>query len=489
MLKAVAVGTLMGVLGMGNAVEGQAVFGPANPFYKASTLSYEAPPFDRIKDADYQPAIEAGMEEQRREIRAIADNPAAPTFDNTLVAMEKTGVLLSRASQVFDTVTGANINLTLQAAQDALAPKRAAHRDAIYLDAKLFGRVKTVYGQRASLGLSPDGLRLVEVTYRDFVHAGANLNDADKARLKKLNEEESTLSNVFVTKLLAATKAGAYETADREALAGLPEAQIAAAVETAKERGGKGFALALQNTTQQPALQSLSVRTTRAAVFEHSWNRAERGGENDTRATCARLAQLRAEKGKLLGFANYAAWSLDDQMAKTPAAALKFMDALVPAATAKAMGEVAENQAVVDAQGGGFKLTAADWNFYSEQVRKAKFALDEAQVKPYFELHNCARKRGLLRGASALRSGPSRSGRICRCGSRMFGCYEVFDASRQGAGAVLPGPLQARQQERRRVGKRAGFSQSKLLGRAAGCVQRDEFCEACGGRAGADLVR
>ncbi len=251
--------------------------------------------------------------------------------------------------------------------------------------------MKAIYDKRASLDLDPESLRLVEYDYQQFVKAGANLSDADKAKLKKLNEEESTLENTFMTKLLAATKAGAYSTTDPKALAGLSEAQMAAAAEDAKARKQQGWLLPLQNTTQQPDLTFLSDRATRQAIFENSWNRAERGDANDTRATIARLAQLRAEKAALLGFPNYAAWNLTDQMAKTPEAAIDFLDALVPAATAKAASEAKDIQALIDssrAQHGGFTLEPWDWEFYAEQVRKAKYDLDESQVKPYFELNN-----------------------------------------------------------------------------------------------------
>jgi peptidyl-dipeptidase Dcp len=378
-----------------------AAFGPINPFYAASTLPFQAPPFDRIKDADYQPAIDAGMAEQRREMEVIANNPAPPTFENTLIAMEKSGRLFNRVLPVFNGVTGANINPVLQAVQDAEAPRLAAHQDAIFLNPKLFARVSAIYAQRDPLHLDPESLRLLEVTYRQFIHAGANLSDADKVQLKKLNEEESTLQNTFITKLLAATKEGAFQTLSKTALAGLTPEQIASASEAAKARKVDGYLLPLQNTTQQPDLTTLTDRTTRQALFEHSWNRAERGGPNDTRSTVSRLAQLRAEKAKLLGFPNYAAWTLQDQMAKTPAAALKFMDALVPSATAKARHEAADIQKVIDAQHGSFQLEPADWNFYAEQVRKAKFDLDESQVKPYFELDNVL-ENGVFYAATQL---------------------------------------------------------------------------------------
>ncbi len=370
------------------AVQAQGGFGPANPFYAESTLPFHAPPFDRINDSDYQPAIEAGMAAQLREMQAIADNPTKPTFDNTYVAMERSGLLLERVMQVFGGVTGANTNPALQKVQQEEAPKRAAHEDAIHLNAKLFARVKAVYDEREQLHLQPEQLRLVEITYERFVHAGAQLSDADKAKLKQLNEEESTLSNAFETKLLAATKAAAYTTTDKNALAGLSDAQMQAAAGAAKGRKQEGYVLPLQNTTQQPELASLKNRSTREALVKNSLNRAERGGENDTRDTIARLAQVRAEKAKLLGYSTYAAWKLEDQMAKTPEAALKFMDALVPASTAKAQSEAAEIQKVIDAQSGGFQLEPWDWNFYAEQVRKAKYDLDESALKPYFEIDN-----------------------------------------------------------------------------------------------------
>jgi peptidyl-dipeptidase Dcp len=369
------------------ATAADAKLGASNPFYAESTLPFHAPPFDKIKDGDYQPAIEAGMAEQLSEIQVIADNPAAPTFVNTLVAMEKTGQLFQRATAAFGAVTGANTNPVLQKVQAEEAPKLAAHADAIYLNGKLFARVAAVYKQRESLKLDPESLRLLEVTYDSFVRAGANLSDADKTELKKLNEEISTLSNDFSTKLLAATKEGAYFTTDKGALAGLSDAQLAAAAQAAQGRNQQGYLLPLQNTTQQPDLAALRVRGTREALFGKSWNRAERGDADDTREIVSRMAQLRARRAQLLGYPNHAAWKLGDQMAKTPEAALKFMDALVPGATAKAAIEGKDIQEVIDAQKGGFTLQPWDWNFYAEQVRKAKYDLNEAEVKPYFELN------------------------------------------------------------------------------------------------------
>jgi peptidyl-dipeptidase Dcp len=383
------------------ALASGAEFGPSNPFFAPSTLPFQAPPFDKIKDEDYQPAMEAGMAEERKEIDAIANNPAPPTFENTIVAMEKSGQLLQRVQSAFFSVSAANTNPALQKVRSIEAPKLAAHQDAIHLDAKLFQRVSTIYQERASLKLNPESLRLVEHTYDQFVHAGANLSEADKTELKKLNEELATLSNAFSTKLLAATKDGAYVTTDKAALAGLSEGKVSGAAEAAKSRKVEGFVLPLQNTTQQPDLVSLTNRNTREALFANSWNRAERGDANDTRDTIARIAQLRAQKGKLLGFSSFAAWKIEDQMAKTPEAALKFMNALVPAATAKAASEAQDIQAVIDGQRGGFKVQPSDWDFYAEQVRRAKYDLDEEQVKPYFELDNVL-QNGVFYAANQL---------------------------------------------------------------------------------------
>jgi peptidyl-dipeptidase Dcp len=376
-------------------------FGPSNPFYAESTLPFHAPPFDKIKDTDYQPAIEAGMAQQREEVNQVANNPAAPTFENTIVAMEKTGRLFERAMLAFGAVTGANLNPTLQKVQEIEAPKLAAHSDAIFLDAKLFQRVKTIYDKRASLKLDAESLRLVEWYYKKFVHSGANLAEADKTELKKLNEEESTLTQAFTTKLLAATKDAALVTADKAALAGLTEAQVAAAAEAAKTRKTEGYVVPLQNTTQQPDLSVLKERATRQTLFENSWNRAERSGANDTRDTVSRLAELRTQKAELLGFPNYASWKLEDQMAKTPAAAMKFMDSLVPGTTAAAHSEARDIQALIDQQKGGFQLQPWDWEFYAEQVRKAKYDLDESQIKPYFELNNVL-QNGVFYAATQL---------------------------------------------------------------------------------------
>jgi peptidyl-dipeptidase Dcp len=359
----------------------------SGPFAAVSTLPYHAPDFSRIHDADYVPAFDEAIRQQRAEVAAIAANPEPATFENTIVALEKTGRMLGRVNMAFNAVTSANTDEALQEAQEDVAPKLAALRDSVYLDATLFARIESLYDQRASLGLDPESLRLVEWYRDDFVHHGARLSDADKAKLKALNTEESTLSTAFNTKLLAAAKAGALVVDDKAKLAGLTDGEIDAAAQAAKDRGLEGkWVLPLQNTTQQPALQSLDDRDVREQLFDASWTRAEKGDANDTRSTIARLAQLRAEQAKLLGYDSYAAWKLDDQMAKNPAAALGFMNRIAPAATARARKEAADIQAAIDADGGHFKLQPWDWQKYAEQVRKARYDLDESQVKPYFEL-------------------------------------------------------------------------------------------------------
>jgi len=238
-------------------------FGPSNPFYAPSTLPFQATPFDKIKDSDYQPAIDAGMAQQLKEVEAIANNPAPPTFENTLVALERSGQLYNRAWNAFNLVSQANTDPELEKVQDYEAPRTAARQDAINLNAKLFTRIKAIYDQRASLSLNPESMRLVEYQYQQFVKAGANLSDSDKEKLKKLDEEESTLENTFMTKLLDATTAGAYSTTDPKTLAWLTSGQMAAAAEEAKAHKHPGWLLPLENATQQPDLGLLSDRATR----------------------------------------------------------------------------------------------------------------------------------------------------------------------------------------------------------------------------------
>jgi peptidyl-dipeptidase Dcp len=362
-----------------------AALASTNPFAKESTLPFHAPPFNEIKDSDYQPAIEEGMAEDLAEIEAIANNPAKPTFANTIEAMEKSGALLRRAQRVFGAVSQSNTNPTLQKVQAELAPKGAAHRDAVYLNPKLFARVKAIYDERASL--KGEQKMVVERYYRDFVRAGALLADADKEKLKEINKELSKLGADYRKRVLAGTNDSAIVIDDVKELDGLPAADIAAAAAAAKARGLEGkWVLTLQNTTQQPPQAYLKNRALRERLFKASAMRCDHGGDTDTTAIISRIAQLRAERARLLGFKTYADFGLDDQMAKTPANAIKLMTDMVPAATSKANGEAARMQKLIDEQKGAFHLEPWDWQYYAEQVRKADYDVNDEQVRPFFEL-------------------------------------------------------------------------------------------------------
>ena len=398
-----------------------------NPLLTASTLPFQAPPFDKIKDADYMPAFEQGMTEHLAEIQKIDDNPEAPTFANTFEAMERSGETLTRVSRVFFGLVQADTNDARQKIQEQVAPKLAEHSDTIYLDPKLFARIKTIYDQRDSLNFDPEQKRLVEYQYQQFVRAGANLSDADKASLRKLNVEETTLSTAFHQKLVAAAAAGAVEVDDKTKLDGMSEGDIAAAATDASARKLDGkWLLALQNTTQQPELGSLKDRDLRAKILEASETRTEHNDANDTRKGIQRLAQLRAQKAKLLGYKTFADYQLGDQMAKTPERALKLLTDTVPAATAKARSELADIQQVIDEQHGGFKATASDWDFYAEQVRKAKYDLDESQIKPYFELDNVL-QNGVFYAANQLYGITFKERKDIPVYNPDMHVYEVFD--------------------------------------------------------------
>lgn len=374
----------------------------SNPFAAPSKLPFHAPDFNQIKNSDFKPAIEAGMQQQLVEVEKIANNSAAPTFENTLVAMEKSGQLLKRTESVFSLLTGANTNSELQKVEQEEAPKLAANNDAIYLNTKLFKRVQSIYQKRNELKLDAESKRLVEYYHQNFVLAGAMLSEADKNVLRKLNQEEATLRAKFSKQLLAGTKAAALIVDDQAELAGLSAGELTVAAQNAKANGQAGkWLIALQNTTQQPDLQTLTNRSTRQKLFEQSWMRTEKGDENDTRSTIVRIAAIRAEKAKLMGFPNYAAWKLQNQMAKTPAAVEQFLSQIVGPTVTKAKQEAADIQSVIDQQKGNFKLQPWDWNFYAEQVRKARYDIDQNEVKPYLEIDNVLRN-GVFYAANLL---------------------------------------------------------------------------------------
>jgi peptidyl-dipeptidase Dcp len=360
-----------------------------NPLLEKSKLQYQAPPFDLIKDQDFKPAFEYGLKIHDQEIDKIASNPAKPTFQNTVLALEISGVDLNRASSVFSNLTGSNTNPTLQAIETEYAPIFSAHNDKIYLNSKIYNRIKALDLKT----LKGEDKKLTQYYLEKFELAGANLSDSDKEKMKKINEELATLNTLYSNKLLIARKNGAVLFDNSSDLDGLSPDEIAAAKDKAKEAGQDGkYLIGLLNTTQQPLLKSLKNRATREKIFKASWSRAEKGDEGDTREIIEKTAKLRLQKANLMNKKSFATWALQDQMAKTPEPAMDLLAKIAVPAVAKAKIEAKEIQDLIDAQKGGFKLEPWDWNFYSEQVRKAKYDLDESQIKPYFELTNVLEK-------------------------------------------------------------------------------------------------
>ncbi|PEQ12009.1 dipeptidyl carboxypeptidase II [Novosphingobium sp. PC22D] len=358
-------------------------------FAEPSALPYHAPDFSRIRDEDFAPAFEQAIAIKRAEIAAISANREAPTFANTIVAIEKAGRMLSRVNAVFSQLTSANTNDTLDAVDKATAPKLSALTDDIYLDDRLFARVKSVYDRRAAMTMTPEDAMLLETTYDDFVHRGALLSAEKKAQLKTMNGRIAELQTTFSQMLTAASNAAAPVFDSAEELDGLSPGAIAAAKKRAEERGLSGkYVLAITNTTQQPEFASLTNRETRRKLFEASVNRASNGGENDTLAIVTELAQLRARKADLLGLPDYATYAMYDRMVKDPAAAARFLDDFVPALRATQDREARVLEDFAHSQGDAIKIEPWDWGYYAEQVRKARYDLDEEQIKPYFGVYD-----------------------------------------------------------------------------------------------------
>ncbi len=359
----------------------------SNPFFTESPLPLHYPQFDRIQDSHFAPAFDAGMAEQLREIEAIAESSAEPTFDNTLVAMELSGQLLDRARAVFSALTSADTNDTRNALRKEYSPRFAAHHDAITLDGRLFARVDTLYRNRAALALDAESVRLIERSHQELVRAGARLSDTDKAKLRGMNAELASLTTQFSQNVLDEVNASAVVVDQVEELHGLTPAQIAAAADEASSRGLPGkYVLTLLNTTGQPPQSQLTSRALRQRLHEASIARGSRGGVYDNREIISRTMRLRAERARLLGHPNHAAYGLEDQTARTPEAVNRMLRELAPAAVANARREANDLQAVIDREGGGFRLAPWDWAYYAEKVRAAKYAFDESQLKPYLEL-------------------------------------------------------------------------------------------------------
>ncbi len=374
----------------------------ANPFFTESPLPFQLPPFDQIEDAHYVPAFERGMAEQLAEINTLVTTDEPPTFENTLVAFERSGLLLYRVEAVFVNLTAADTNDTLDAIDRDMAPKLAAHRDQILLNGPLFARVRTLYDTRETLDLDAESQRLIEEYYRDFVRAGAELSAVDQARVCEMNVELAELTTTFGQHVLSEANASAVIVVDRDELAGLSEAEITAAAEAAAARGLEGqYLLALLNTSGQPPLVTLQNRALRQRIMEVSLARGSHGGDFDTRAIVTRIARLRAERAALLGYRHHAAYSLEEQTARTVEAVNERLASLAPAAVRNAEREAADLQAAIDEDGGGFDLAAWDWAYYAEQVRRARYDFDATELRPYFELNRVLRD-GVFYAATEL---------------------------------------------------------------------------------------
>src|SRR3989440_3762353 len=360
-----------------------------NPLLSESSLPYHIPPFDKIKDEHFVPAIEAGMRDQLKEIEPIANSSEKATFDNTIVALERTGQLLDRAQRTFSNLNACDTNPTRQKIDKEMAPELAAHRDEIFLNPKLFARVQELYSNRDNLGLDPESAYLLERYYKDFVRAGAKVSDTDKEKLKKINTELATLQTQFEQNVLKEKNASSVVVDRKEDLAGLSDNQMASVTAAAKAEHKDGkFVIQMQNTTGQPLLGSLQNRQLRERIMQTSLARNSHGGEFDTRNIVTRTAQLRAEKAKLLGYANWAAYQLEDQTAHDVPTVSKLLSDLAPPAVANAKREATDMQKIVDQEKGGFQIASWDWPFYSEKVRKARYAFDESELRPYYELNH-----------------------------------------------------------------------------------------------------
>ena len=368
-----------------------------NPLLQKSTLQYQAPIFDKIKDSDFKPAFDYGLQVHDTEIEAIANEKTKPTFKNTVLALETCGVDLGRATGVFYNLTGANTNPDLQKIEEEYASIFSAHNDKIYLNSKIYNRIKALDLET----LKGEDKKLTQYYLQQFELAGANLSDANKEKMKQINSELAVLSTTYSNKLLIARKNGAVLFADEKELAGLSAGDIAAAKDKAKEAGKTGYLIGLQNTTQQPFLQNMTNRASREKLFKSGFTRAEKNDDGDTRETLEKMAKLRLQKAKLIGKKSYSEWRLQDQMAQKPAAAMDILAKIAKPAVEKAKIEAKDIQDLIDSQKGGFKLEPWDWNFYSEQVRKAKYDLDESVIKPYFEV-NTVLEKGVFYAAKKM---------------------------------------------------------------------------------------
>ncbi len=446
-------------LGAANMTAAQEV----NPLIRPSELPFQYPPFDQIRDSHFKPAFELGMAEQLREVDAIANDPAPPTIENTLVALERSGQLFGRVERIFGNLSRAHTNDAIRAIEKEMAPKLAAHTDAIRLNRPLFARIESLHARAAELALDPESARLLDRYYKDFVRAGAKLSDADKTRLRALNAELAALQTAFAQNVLRETNALKIVVDDRAELAGLPANEIAAAEAAAKTAGLDGkFVLPLLNTSGQPALASLENRALRQRIHETSLSRGSRGGEFDNRATVSRLARLRAERAALLGYPTHADLQLEEQTAAKVSAVNRLLADLAGPALANARREAADIQQMIDREQGGFKLASWDWDFYAEKVRRARYAFDESQLKPYFELDRVLID-GVFFAATKLYGITFKERRDLPVYEPTVRVFDVFDTDGQPLGLFLA-DLFARPSKRGGAWNSGYVIQSHLLG-------------------------
>ncbi|GAB2971546.1 M3 family metallopeptidase [Amycolatopsis acidiphila] len=436
---------------------------PDNPFAKPSELPYGLPPFDRIRDEHHAAAFEAGLAEHAAEVEAIAANPEPATFDNTVVALERSGSLLTRVSSVFFNLTSSDTNPALQDLQAEIAPKLAAHHDAIHLDPRLYARVRELFDNRAALGLDEESAWLLERVHTDFRRAGAGLPEADQARLRELNGELSTLSTRFQENLLRDTNDLAVVVDDASELAGLSADAVAAAREAANSRGEQDrYLLSLNLPTSQPLLASLENRALRERLFRASTARGNRGNDNDNSAVLTRIAALRAERAALLGYPHHAAYVISDETARTSEAAVGLLERLAPAAVANAKRDAEELQRYLEQDIPGATLEPWDWAFYGERVRKARYDIDEATLRPYFELDRVLRD-GVFFAANQLYGLSFTERHDLPTYHPEVRVFEVFDADGSPLGLFL-GDYYTRDSKRGGAWMNTFADQSYLLG-------------------------
>ena len=435
----------------------------SNPFFVESPLYMHYPQFDKIKNSDFMPAFERGMEEQLAEIAAITGQSEAPTLDNTLIPMERSGQTLSRVATVFFALTSADTNDDLEIIRSEMAPKLSAHRDQILLNDELFTRVKSLFEQRDSLELDPESYRLIEENYKDFVRAGAQLSEADKEKLKAMNAEMASLQTTFSQNVMNEVNASAVAVESREELTGMSETKIEAAAKAAKSAEMEAeYLIALRNTSQQPPLASLEDRALRQRIMEASLARGSHGGEFDNREALTRVAKIRAERAQMMGYENHAAYGLENQTARTTEAVNERLASLAPPAVANAKREAADIQDIIDAEGGDFELASWDWDFYAEKVRMQRYNFDAAQLRPYFEFNNVLQK-GVFYAAEQVFGITFKERHDLPVYQEDVRVFEVFEADGSTLALFLMDPY-ARPSKRGGAWMNAYVSQSNLLG-------------------------